>query len=129
LHTGNLHSSAESTWQACKRQHPDLVKSKAVILLGCGSPNNVYRYSHLPLAVVLKQAHDITQFNARLWVRAAHHGPHHMGGADHYNGMHLRLEGDSAYWLGHASCMVNHHTMYWTAYYAAATWTTPSRCT
>ncbi len=117
--THNLHSAAEGTWQACKHQHPELTKAQAVLLLGCSAPNNMYRYSHLPLDV-LKQAHDVVQFNARLR-SFAQRIMDHMGGADHYNGMHLRLEGDSAYWLGHASGMVNHHTMYWTAYYAAAT--------
>jgi hypothetical protein len=30
----------------------------------------------------------------------------HLGGFDSYNGMHLRLEGDSAFWLGEAAGLV-----------------------
>jgi hypothetical protein len=114
----NLRGAVEGTWQACKHQVPDADKKRAVILLGCGSPNEMYRFSHLPLGA-LKEAHDILQFNSRLR-SYAQRITDRLGGIDSYNGMHLRLEGDSAYWLGHAAHMVNHHTMYWTAYYAAA---------
>jgi hypothetical protein len=99
----SLHNTIEGIWDGCKAAAQGK-RSNAVIVISHSSPGWIWKWSNMP-RWLQAQTHDMLRFAPKMRTMATKIIDH-LGGAESYNGMHLRLEGDSAFWLGEAAGLV-----------------------
>ena len=115
-----IDASINTTWQGCMSSRPDVAgrKDSITVLLGHTNAFLQWRWSRLPPSIPAN-LHQALRFTDRLQGLAAE-VVRGLGGRDAYNGVHLRVEGDSGYWIRHCNFLGDVPSLYWSMYYQAA---------